>query len=185
MSEAYSGRKFSCIFIDGIVPDPSDIISAGRSLAQLGIAPGFAGNISQRHPGGILITSGGSVLSSLSPEDIVLVVSFEDEVARVVGGKEPSSELPMHSMIYASFECNGIVHEHDELLLSNAGKLGIPVADPAPYGTIELAENSCRALQDSDIIGLKDHGILSIGSDLEHALSNIVDKREKIDKRKE
>lgn len=173
MSEEYTGRKFSCIFIDGLVPDQKEILSIGKRIAS----EGASGNISQRLPEGILITAGGSVLSSLSHKDIVLVVSFEDNIARTIGSKEPSSELPLHSMLYSSFDPKAIIHVHDPALLSNADKLGIPVARFAPYGTSQLAENACSAMSGSNIIALESHGILSAGDSLEHALSLIIEKR--------
>lgn len=196
MPEGYIGRKFSTIFIDGALPDALSLINAGKMLARLGIAPGLsenarhfrfagkarnAGNISVRLPEGILITAGGSPLFSLSSSDIALVISFEKGIAKVVGAKEPSSELPMHSRIYAHFPCCAIIHAHDDLLLSNAARLGIPLAPFAPYGTEELAENACKALKSSDIIALEDHGIVSISGSLGSALSNITEKRSLLD----
>lgn len=183
MPEDYVGRKFSTIFIDGKVPDGSGIVQAGKKLAALGIAPGFAGNISVRLPEGVLITAGGSSLSSLSPSDIVLVVSFDEGIATAVGSREPSSELPMHSKIYSLFPCNAIIHAHDGSLLSNAARLGVPLAPFAPYGTDELAGNACIALKDSDLIALEKHGIVSVGESLASALEKIEEKRELLGKK--
>lgn len=181
MPEEYAGRKFSTIFIDGDVPDASGIIQAGKKLAALGITPGFAGNISVRLPEGILITAGGSPLSSLTGSDIVLVASFDEGIATAIGKKEPSSELPMHSRIYSCSSCRAIIHAHDDYLLSNAASLGIPVAPFAPYGTNELALNACEALKGSDLIALENHGIVSVGESLDAALANIVEKRAKME----
>ena len=183
MPEEYTGRKFSTIFVDGNVPDASGIIKAGKELAALGITPGFAGNISVRVPSGILITAGGSPLSSLSGSDIVLVASFEDGIAKAIGAKEPSSELPMHSRIYSCAQCSAIIHAHDNGLVCNAARLGIPVAPFAPYGTEALADNACEAIGKSDIIALEDHGIVSVGKSLDAALSKIIEKREMLKKK--
>jgi len=175
--EEYTGRKFSTIFIDGDIPDASGIIQAGKKLAALGITPGFAGNISARLPEGILITAGESPLSSLSPSDIVLAISFDGGIAKVAGSKEPSSELPMHSRIYSCFPCSAIIHAHDDSLLSNAARLGIHISPFAPYGTDELAENACEALKSSELIALEGHGMVSAGESLDAALANIMEKR--------
>ncbi len=91
----------------------------------------------------------------------------------------------MHSRIYSVFPCSAIIHAHDDLLLSNASCLGIPLAPFAPYGTDELAENACEALKASDLIALEDHGIVSTGESLDAALSNITEKRDLLKKMEE
>ncbi len=52
--------------------------------------------------------------------------------------------------------------------------MGLPLAAYAPYGTLELAQNALIALQNGNLIAMEKHGILSIGKNLEEALSKLM-----------
>ncbi len=135
-----------------------------------------SGNLSMKVDDGILITAGEASLGDLKEEDIVLLKAYDSErnIANVIGSKEPSSETPLHYLIYRQFGCSAIIHVHDDSLLARRKELGLPLAAYAPYGTLELAQNALIALQNGNLIAMEKHGILSIGKNLEEALSKLM-----------
>ena len=179
--ENYVGRKFKTVFVGMNVShlEKHNIIEVGRKLKSMHLTEGFLGNLSVKVDDGILITAGGASLGDLKEDDMVLVKAYDPErnIANVIGSKEPSSETPLHCLIYRRFGCRAIIHVHDDSLLARRKELGLPLAEYAPYGTLKLAQNALIALQNGNLIAMEKHGILSIGKNLEDALDMIVKKR--------
>lgn len=180
--EIYLGRKFRTGFTGKSFELEDDMVEefleACRILDSEGMAPGNAGNVSLRTEEGMLIKAGGVSLGDLTREGIILVVDYEQETntAKVKGRSEPSSETPMHWLIYRSFpEVKAIVHAHDPLVLENPGlveRLGIETtAREIPYGTFELAGEVVSALKKSRYILIKKHGSLAVGENLADAMN--------------
>ncbi|MCX6695722.1 MAG: class II aldolase/adducin family protein [Candidatus Altiarchaeota archaeon] len=185
MAEFYVGRKFRTEFVGGVREDSgvvAKIISAGKVLYSMGLTPENAGNISVRTRRGMLITIGGKSKGSLTPEDVVEVVSFDGETAKVVGASEPSSETPMHWMVYREFMgYNAVVHAHDEMVLEKARELGIPLTDHhTHYGTVDQARQVAAALRGGSYVAIMGHGIISAAESLEAALKAVVEFHAKV-----
>ncbi|MFH1404263.1 MAG: class II aldolase/adducin family protein [Candidatus Altiarchaeota archaeon] len=183
MGEEYVGRKFKTEFVQGDGPDPSlagEIIGVGKRLNELGLTPENAGNISVRVGKGILITVGGVNKGELTGDDVVLVVGFDFHTARVVGLKEPSSEVPMHWSIYEEFpEVNAVVHAHDMKAVENAVMLerefGFKTTTSREaYGTRQQAMEVVEALRESRYAIIRGHGVVCAGDSLEEALDRVV-----------
>ncbi len=155
-----------------------EFLETCKILDLTGLAPGAAGNVSIRTDRGMLITPGGKPFGCLTQEDIIWVVEYKQKTntAKVKGKFEPSSETPMHYLVYKNFpEINAIVHAHDPLVLKNPGlveKLKIKTtAREMPYGTLELAEEVIRELKESRYVFIKNHGSISVGKNLKNATS--------------
>lgn len=175
------GRKFRTEFVceefeleEGIA---SEFLNACRILDSEGMAPENAGNVSVRTHGGMLIKAGGKKLGSIGKDDVVLVDGYDERAntARVKGRSEPSSETPMHWLIYRDFPgINAVVHAHDSLVLENpelVEKLGIKTTEREfPYGTPKLAGEVVRNLKESRYVFIKNHGSVSVGKSLKNAL---------------
>ena len=173
MSEEYLGRKFKTVFVDGDVEseDVGVILDAGVVLNDSGLTPENAGNISVRTERGMLITVGGKNKGSLTREDVVEVVSFDGEVAEAVGSSEPSSETPMHWMIYENHpQYKALVHVHDQFVLSVAGELDYPVTGEAEYGTPRQASMVTELIGIKNYVVIRDHGIVCGGSSIGECL---------------
>jgi L-fuculose-phosphate aldolase len=150
-----------------------------------GLNYGRSGNVSVRasreH---IIITPSGRVKARLDPGDLVVVDSNGNVIEGVL---KPSSELPMHLAIYSAYEyVNAIIHAHslytsilgvtrealppilEETVLYVGGD--VRVADYAPFGTKELAENAVEALRGRKAVILANHGVVAVGVDLDDAL---------------
>lgn len=162
------------------------IVEVARLLEEKNLNNGRSGNISMRVPDSnhVLITPSGLVKSRLNTDDIVVI----DTEGRVVEGRwKPSSEVNMHLAIYkARNDVNAIIHAHtvystvlavarkplppiiEEAVLFLGGE--VRVAEFAPYGTVQLAENVVRALGDRKAVLLASHGVVAVGGSLEEAV---------------
>ena len=85
------------------------MIAAARRMNALGINQGKSGNLSQRIPGGFLVTPTGMPYDDLKPADIVAM----DFKGGHRGSRLPSSEWRFHRDILAARpEVSAIVHTH-------------------------------------------------------------------------
>jgi len=165
------------------------IVDVFKYMDEKGLNYGRSGNISVKvGDDRLLITPSGVIKSALSPEDILLV-SMNGEV--IEGRHKPSVEMPLHLAIYKSYSHVGaIIHAHpvytsilavireplppiiEEMMLYTGGE--VRVADYAPFGTEELAENAVKALKDRSAVILANHGVVTCGRNLDEALEVLV-----------
>ncbi|MGD2247315.1 MAG: class II aldolase/adducin family protein [Candidatus Methanofastidiosia archaeon] len=142
------------------------------------------GNVSYRKKDNtICITPSGIDYESLNLQDIVTI----DENGTVIEGDNvPSSETPMHTLIYTKRpDITGIVHTHSlhasafsvvnkEIpveMVEVAAHIGgtVPVAPYRTPGTAELGESALTVLQEKRACLLQNHGVLAVGDTLEKA----------------
>jgi L-fuculose-phosphate aldolase len=161
------------------------IIIVGKRLYDTGIAVARSGNISGRcDENAILITATGTSLGNLLPADIVRI-SMADGASS--GERKPSSELPLHSLIYKNFPCTHIIHAHPPLsngyfavmdslkalTFETSFYLGdVPVV-PQSTPTVTDPALVIEALASSNIVVLKNHGVVAMGPCFDDALSLI------------
>lgn len=165
------------------------VTGAAKAMSKLGLARMTSGNVSAREPrtGLIAITPSGFPYDLLKPEDMVLM----DAGGNVEEGKhEPSSETPMHTLIYRSNPAvNGIVHTHSVYATVFAvlnrelpavtvplASLGpIPVAPFQPPGSRELAQEVVlRLSQCPGAVLMQNHGAVCAAANVESALETAV-----------
>ena len=160
------------------------MIKTGILILERGLVQGTGGNISRRTEKGILITPSGMDYRTLTCEDIVLLAP-DGKVLE--GTRVPSIERSLHLRIYRSrADINAVIHTHSVYATAIAAARQplcpitdnqvavfggtVPVADYAPIGTEELAENTSRALADGAGVLLSNHGALCVGRELSEAL---------------
>lgn len=145
-----------------------------------------AGNISSRvsdDPRLIAVTPSATAYDTMIAEDIV-IVTVEGEV--VDGHLKPTSELPLHTLVYARRpEVGGIVHTHSPAamtmsilgltlppiltgLVSAAGGSVVTPSYARPY-TEDMADFTGEALRDRSACFIRNHGLVAIGSTTEQA----------------
>jgi L-fuculose-phosphate aldolase len=170
---------------DVLAAERGTISELGRQMVELGLTRGTGGNLSQRGEGGRIAVSPTRVpYSEIAAEDVPVVTLDGEQVA---GEYPPSSESPMHRMIYQHREdVGGVVHTHSPFastfatlgteippshyLIAMAGKK-VPVAGFAQPGTEELGRLALEALgDDHHACLLKHHGVMALGADAEQAL---------------
>jgi L-fuculose-phosphate aldolase len=158
------------------------IVAAGARLAATGLIIGGAGNVSVRVDDRMLITRRGSRLGALAPEDC-LVCDLDGHVLE--GDGMASSETPLHVAAYAETGAGAVVHTHPRFcsivstLVSEIGGIhyavalfggSVRVADYATFGSAELAESVAQALRGRRGALMRNHGAVTVGDDLEHAM---------------
>ncbi|MDD5108507.1 MAG: class II aldolase/adducin family protein [Candidatus Omnitrophica bacterium] len=161
----------------------SEIINVGKRLYAAGLAVANSGNLSARidHEN-ILITATGTALGQLKESDIVKVNLSS---GKPQGEVNPSSELPLHSLVYKNFSANFVIHCHPPLIngyfavakilkaMSFETKfyLGdIPVI-PQETPTVTDPAPVIAALKTNSLVVLKNHGTVAIADKFEVALS--------------
>ena len=162
-----------------------ELIAAGRRCASLRLVVARAGNISCRlDDETILITASGAGLGTLTAADIVKVTLD----GKPKSARRPSSELPLHRLIYLNFpEDRWVVHCHPclttayfcvhqklkDLTFESKFYLGdvpvvrqktLTVTDPGPV---------IKALRASPIVVVKNHGVFSRAGDCRGALERV------------
>jgi L-ribulose-5-phosphate 4-epimerase len=162
------------------------LTKALKDMNKKGLIYGKAGNLSLRtEDNNILIKPSGCSYEDLTENDLVLV---DINGERLAGEFKPSSETPMHTMIYAHFKnVKAIVHTHSENSLvfaitgieipifCNEG-IGfggtIPVTDFAIPGSKEIGRNAIEALEGPPSVKgiiIRNHGALTIGGTMDEA----------------
>jgi L-fuculose-phosphate aldolase len=162
-----------------------EIIKIGRRLYDLRLVTARAGNLSARlDKHNILITATGTALGNLSKADIVKV-----NLSALAGekNKRPSSELPLHSLIYQNFPAKVIIHCHPPLtnayfavyyslkaltFETNFYLGDVPLVEQSSL-TVTKPELVIRALRKNKLAVVKNHGVFSISESFSQALERI------------
>ncbi len=183
--DGYIGIKFEAICMDKKLPAPGEEYKIsfkenGLRLLQYNMAPANGGNMSTRFEKGFLITASGCNLGCVEDDEITYVEEFslENKLVKYRGCCPPSSETFLHSLLYhEKKDIQSVIHAHDEIATSMklSGILD-ETGREEPYGTVELAQICLVTFKKgSDIIVLKNHGYVAIGSSLTQAADTIID----------
>ena len=174
------------------------LLEVTQKLIETSLNKGTAGNASVRHEGGFLITPSGMEVADMTAQSMVQMQfdgSFES-------GKIPSSEWRFHRDILKNrseisalgvnaLGVNAIVHTHSmfattlaclhkeippfHYMIAVTGGDTIRCAPYALFGSQALSNVALQALQDSKACLLANHGMITLGRDLEEALSIAVE----------
>ena len=165
----------------------NSIINISNKLFNRHLVTGKAGNVSVKFKNNekiiIAITPTWKSLNNLKFNDIVLV----DLEGNIISNGKPSSEVFMHLNIYKSNKnVKAIVHTHSPFAtgfsfsdkkikrLEGFGKIEKPYLAEVNYeipGTMDLANKVGEAIKNEDVLILKNHGVISVGENLEEAFS--------------
>jgi len=158
------------------------IVDTGRRLYARGLAVASSGNISARlSEETILITSAQAYLADLSFSNIVKVNLNDDSKLEPA----PSSELPLHKLVYKNSPAAVVLHCHlplangyfavnsslEVLTFESRFYLGnIPVIKQETP-TVTKTQEVIDALRVSNIVVLKNHGVVAVGDNFSQALA--------------
>lgn len=161
------------------------IVEMGQRLIEKKLVAGSWGNISCRLDAtSLAITPSGRGYETLTPEDVVIIAND----GTVLEGRHiPSSELKVHTAIYAAYpQAGAIIHTHsiyasalaamhedvpaiiEDIVQIIGGR--VCCAEYALCGTQELAANAVAALQGHKAALLANHGAVCWGKNLQEAL---------------
>ncbi len=175
------------------------VVRVGMHALELGIVHGTAGNMSVRDQatGLIAISPSGMPYSAVRAEDVVVL----DEQGNVRDGhRKPSSETPLHTLVYRAHRHIGaIVHTHSHfstvvstirdalppILTETALVLGggVPVTRYGLTGTPDFGESVLESLDERGLaVILRNHGLIAFGRDFDEALmvAEIVEEAAKV-----
>ena len=129
-----------------------EIVEVGRRLYARGFIASNDGNISVRLDEQRLITTPKGVSKGFMTPDIMVITDFNGH--KLVGEREPSSELPMHLEIYKNrADVKAVVHAHPPLATGFA-VAGIPLTRAVlaevvtTLGSIPIAEYGTPSTQE-------------------------------------
>src|SRR3984885_11052354 len=159
-----------------------EIIRIGKLLWDKGLVTGFNGNISARVDADtVLITATGTCLGYLKLTDIV---TLSLKTGEVTGGGKASSERFMHTEVYKNFpDIKAVVHTHptytNGFFLSNETLepktfeakfyLGMVKSVPQSTPSVTAMEPVIKELKVTNIVVLRNHGVVAMGKDLFYA----------------
>ena len=161
------------------------VARASRHLAETGLVIGTAGNVSARLGDLVAVTPTGCDLGDVTPE-MVTVIDLEGTI--VDGDLAPTSEVPLHTGIYAATNALAITHAHamastalscccDELPALHYSCLelgGAPrTAAYATFGSQELADNVIEALKGRNAAMMQNHGSVAYGPTMDKAIHSL------------
>ena len=163
-----------------------DLIYWACFLNQKGFVTARSGNISFKADSDkALLTSHDCYLGHLEEDEVVLV----DMQGKVLEGKkEPTSEKDLHLAIHNKFkDIKAVVHSHSPYttaffhyfekldIYSFEAKfyLGDIVVIPQETPTVTDLEPVLKALENTNVVVLKNHGVIAIGKDFKEAVSLI------------
>lgn len=162
-----------------------EIIKVGKRLYDVGLAVAKSGNLSARlDDTTVLITGTGTFLGDLKESDIVKV---DLASPTATGGKKPSSELPLHSLVYKNFDARVVLHCHPPLIngyfaltdtlhaltFETKFYLGEVPVITQETPTVTQPQLVIDALKINNLVVLKNHGAVVIGKRFEDTLSLI------------
>lgn len=162
------------------------IVKTAHHLYDLGMVIGKSGNISIIDDEGeyVYITASGTDFKSLVYED-VLKVKIDDLTYTSTDNRVPSMETNLHIGVYKNRpDVKSVVHVHSPYATGFAfskrhlyqqegfGEITseyIAEVDYYPPGSKKLAKHSSDALKKEDAVLLKNHGVISVGKNIEEA----------------
>ncbi|HOU36515.1 MAG TPA: class II aldolase/adducin family protein [Candidatus Omnitrophota bacterium] len=162
-----------------------EIRRIGGKLYGRSLVVAKSGNLSCRlDRDTMLITASGTCLGALKERDIVRVDIRRGPSA---SGIRPSSEYPLHSMIYRNFACSRVIHCHPpltnayfavyprlaDLIFETRHTIGdVPVVKQFTV-TVTRPAPVIAALGKNRIVVLKNHGVVSIDDDFSECFYRI------------
>lgn len=163
-----------------------EIVKTAHHIYDKNMIIGKAGNISiiDESREYIYITASGTDFKSLSYDDI-LKVKIDDLTYVSSENKHPSMETNLHINVYKNRnDINSVVHVHSPYAtgfafskkrlcqLEGFGEITgeyIAEVDYYPPGSNKLAKHTSDVLKNEDAVILKDHGIITIGKNIDEA----------------
>ncbi len=158
-----------------------EVIAYAQRMLREGLVKGTSGNVSVRVGDEVAITPGSVPYEDITPDGVAIV----DLDGNHISGGNPSSETPLHTLVYRETDAAAVVHTHsiyattlactvDELpavhyMIHAFGGDTIEVSDYERFGSDELAAAVHKALGDRRGVLLRNHGAVVHGPSLGRA----------------
>ena len=164
------------------------IIECGRICYEQRLLTSNDGNISVRTGGERVLITPSGLCKGRMREDDLLLMNLNGEILSAKGGQKPSSETPMHLEVYKQRpDVRAVLHAHPvfattltvsdspfpvdvlpEILLTMGE---VPTTRYATPSSQDDADAIRELIQKHDALLLRQHGSLTVGVDLDAALT--------------
>lgn len=162
------------------------MIEMCRRMNSAGLNQGTSGNLSVRCGDAMLITPSGIAYEALQT-GMLAKMSLDAAHGEAEGPLAPSSEWRFHrDILRLRTDANAVIHMHPPYCTTLAmARLSIPAAhymvatfggdsvrcaEYHTFGTAALSRAALRALEGRTACLLANHGMITVGSDLNHAM---------------
>lgn len=163
------------------------LVEYGKKLMEQNLTRGTGGNLSiyNRELDLMVITPSGLGYYEVTDGDMVVM----DLYGNVKEGiRKPSSEFEMHAIYYRErLDINAVCHSHPiycvtlstlrwdlpaiDYLVASTGSNKVKCAEYASFGSSEIAVNALKGAGESNAVLLANHGLNTMGIDMESAFS--------------
>lgn len=153
-----------------------DFKEIGERQEQEGTNSFTNGNYSSRvkNTSWFLITSTGSKLGNLAPEDLTLVNIDDTDKVIWAGEKMPSCDTPMHIEYYRNTTAQAIAHSHCSKITYSEKFNDYKTPNYVRYGKFEpIVPTVPQLILNDGFLILRFHGEVGIGSNLNDAYAKI------------
>ncbi|MHA2099610.1 MAG: class II aldolase/adducin family protein [Candidatus Kariarchaeaceae archaeon] len=171
MSEVYIGVKFECKRLGtleeyGKTNDKVELLRSIIHRLPKESIMGGAGNVSTRIHSGkndFIISATGVDLRSITDNDFSVITKVVEPIVEYFG-LTPSSESPMHALIYQNYpDINYIIHTHPVNIVHISKVSNYPITSMVyAYGTFEAGRAVVELLKGQNLVVLRDHGIVLV-----------------------
>lgn len=159
-----------------------EIVDIGKSLYDLRLVVARSGNLSAKlDENNILVTATGTSLGNLKQDEIIKVDLTNAEDTQ---NERLTSEFPLHNLIHKNFPALVVIHCHPSLInayfaiysdlkaLTFETKLYLGIVPVIPQDTpaVTKPELVIEALKTSNLVVLKNHGVVCIADKFKDAL---------------
>lgn len=164
-----------------------DIIEAGILMDRYELISLTCGNLSVRMPTGeILVTPSGMMYEKMVEDDMI-VMDIDGNVLE--GRRKPSSDTPaiLH-ILRQRPDINAVIHTHQPYAtaislipdltefrvcitaLANAAGGNVPITPYSAAGSVDMGIDTVKYVGDGHAVILSQHGVMTVGKDLNQAL---------------
>lgn len=164
-----------------------EIIEAGMLMDRYQLISLTCGNLSVRMPSGeILVTPSGMMYEKMIEDDMI-VMDIDGNVLE--GMRKPSSDTPaiLH-ILRERPDVNAVIHTHQPYAtavslipgltelrvcitaLANAAGGNVPITPYSAAGSVDMGIDTVKYVEDGHAVILSQHGVMTVGKDLNQAL---------------
>lgn len=157
----------------------------GQELVDIDLTRGQGGCLSKKVGQGIIVSSSGAQVGSLSKQEISLITKVEGNKIYWMGYNKPSSESPLFSELYRYLpKVNAIVHSHCPRITYDAKMQKYSTPNYVRAGCFGEGSKIAGIIQNNDGFAiLRLHGELAAGASLQDTYQKLKSKMEEAHER--
>lgn len=150
----------------------------GQELIDSDLTRSTGGCLSKRLAEGILVSSSGAQLGSLSKTDISLIIEVREDKIYWMGEDKPSSESPLLFELYSSIpNIKAIIHGHCPRMTYDKRMQKYSTPNYVRYGCFGEGKKVANILKQNGGFGiLRLHGEIAVGESLEESFKKLKQK---------